>query len=101
MIPMLYRYEFWAPYVSIAAGFDYAIQAGTTLSRTQGLTTANGDQYRSHWGWVTSLQVKQDIGEDLSVLLDLRYRKGLASAIQSSTVSFTSIGLGIVKNLSF
>ncbi len=98
-IPLLYRYNFWEPYFSIAAGVDYAIQGGTTIP------TGTSNNYESHFGALASLAAKQDIGEDLSIVLDLRYRVGLATgAVYQSTqmnVSWVSVAVGIEKHLEY
>lgn len=108
-IPLLYRYWFWEPYLSIAAGVDYAIEGGTELSTSTG-PIANGiGSFQSHFGAVASLEAKQDVGENLSVVLDVRYRMGLKNAMEYQSTStgtttnvkasFTTISIGIMKHL--
>ena len=105
--PLLYRYEFWEPYLSLAAGFDYAVEGGTQINVNGASAGASNLSYQSHFGAVLSFQAKQDLGEDLSVVLDLRYRMGLGSAIDApngvtstaTKLNFTSIGIGISKHL--
>jgi hypothetical protein len=96
-LPLLYRYEFFAPYLSIATGLDYAIEGGTLSSLAGQLTGTNA--YQSHFGWVTSFQAKQDVGENLSIVFDLRYRQGLSPGVLNSRISFMTFGLGLIKHL--
>ena len=107
-LPLLYRVELWAPYVSFAAGMDYGIVGGTQVSVNGPLQGATVN-YVSHFGAVASLQIKQDVGENLSLMLDVRYRVGMRDALSvpdpsqgistASTLRMTSIGIGLVKHL--
>ncbi len=103
VLPLMYRYIFLPPFFSVAVGADYAVVGTNNLSvsgtQVNGLTSG----YRSHFGAQMSVAVSQDLGENLSAVLDLRYRGGLANAItfgnEGSKYSFWIIGLGIQKHL--
>jgi hypothetical protein len=103
ILPLMYRYTFLPPFFSIAIGGDYAVVGTNNLSvggaQVNGLTSG----YRSHFGAQVSFEINQDLGEDLSIVLDLRYRAGLANAItygtEGSKYNFWVIGLGIQKHL--
>ena len=105
MIPLMYRYVFLPPFLSLAVGGDYAVAGNTTLAVTgtplAGLTSASS--YKSHFGAQVSLAAVQDLGENLGVVLDLRYRAGLGNAIyfgsQATKYDVTIISLGIQKRL--
>ena len=99
----MYRYIFFPPFFSIAVGPDYAVVGTNSLSvsgtQVNGLTSG----YRSHFGGQVSLDINQDLGENMSAVLDFRYRGGLANAISfggvGSKYNFFIIGLGIQKHL--
>lgn len=101
ILPVMYRLHFLPPFFSFAIGGDYAA-VGTSNVTTQGVTSAS-TAYRSHFGAQASVQATQDLGENISAVLDCRYRKGLASAVTINNVSsnydFWSISLGIQKHL--
>lgn len=103
ILPVMYRYTFFPPFFSVAVGGDYAVVGTTSLS--VGGTQVNGitSGYRSHFGLQVSLEANQDLGEDISLVLDLRYRAGLANAItygnEGSKYNFAIIALGIQKHL--
>lgn len=103
ILPLMYRYVFFPPFLSIAVGGDYAVVGTNNLS--VGGTQVNGltSGYRSHFGAQASFEVNQDLGEDLSLVLDIRYRAGLANAItygtEGSKYNFWVIALGIQKHL--
>ncbi len=103
IIPLMYRYSFFPPFFSLGVGFDYAV-VGTNNVITKGTQVSGlNSGYRPHFGAQVSVQTTQDLGEDLSAVLDLRYRTGLAPAInygtESSKYNFWIIALGIQKHL--
>lgn len=103
ILPLMYRYIFLPPFFSIAVGTDFAVVGTNNLSvggtKVNGLTSG----YRSHFGAQISLEANQDLGENLSGVLDIRYRGGLADAItfgnEGSKYNFWIIALGIQKHL--
>lgn len=103
ILPLMYRYTFFPPFLSAALGVDYAVVGTNNLSvsgtQVNGLTSG----FRSHFGAQASLEANQDLGEDISLVLDVRYRAGLATAISYGSVqskyNFWVIGLGIQKHL--
>ena len=103
ILPLMYRYIFLPPFFSVAVGMDYAVVGTNSLSvsgtQVNGLTSG----YRSHFGTQVSLEANQDLGENLSGVIDVRYRGGLANAISfggtGSKYNFWIIGLGIQKHL--
>ncbi len=101
ILPLLYRFNFLPPFFSLAAGLDYAV-VGTSNIVAKGVTTSS-DEYRSHFGAQASFQVTQDLGENLSAVLDFRYRNSLANAAtinnDGSKYQLWVIGLGIQKHL--
>lgn len=101
ILPLIYRLHFLPPFFSLGIGGDYAV-VGTSNVTTQGVTSVN-PAYKSHFGAQASLQATQDLGENISAVLDLRYRKGLADAVTINSVSsrydFWAISLGIQKHL--
>lgn len=103
ILPLMYRYSFFPPFFSLGLGFDYAV-VGTnnlSISGSQAIGVTSG--YQSHFGAQVSAMASQDLGEDISLVLDLRYRAGLADAITYSNVgskyNFFIIALGIQKHL--
>jgi hypothetical protein len=105
MLPLLYRYTFLAPFFSVAAGFDYALVGtrGLTVSGASLPTSTVGSGFRGHWGLEFSFQAAQDLGENLSLVLDVRRRQGLADAIalsgEGTRLHFTMVGLALQKRL--
>jgi len=103
ILPLMYRYIFLPPFLSAAIGLDYAV-CGSSLLSVSG-SQANGitSGYKSHFGAEVSLEANQDLGENLSLALDFRYRQGLAPAISFNNVgsnyNFLIIALGIQKHL--
>lgn len=105
IFPLMYRIHFFPPFFSFAFGGDYAVVGTTNLiydGNTLAINNINSG-YLSHFGAQASLQATQDLGEDLSLVLDLRYRKGLGTSINLSGAepkySFFMVGLGIQKHL--
>jgi len=103
ILPLMYRYVFFPPFFSVAAGVDYAVVGSTNLSVSGNQVAGLTSGYQSHFGVQASLEANQDLGENLSLVLDLRYRQGLATAISFNNVgshyNFFIIGLGIQKHL--
>lgn len=105
VFPLMYRIHFFPPFFSFAFGGDYAV-VGTTNLIYDGTPLAINNinsGYLSHFGAQASLQATQDLGEDLSIVLDMRYRKGLGTSINLSGAepkySFFIVALGIQKHL--
>ena len=103
ILPLMYRYTFLPPFFSVAAGVDFAVVGSTNLSVSGSQVSGLTSGYQSHFGVQASLEANQDLGENLSLVLDLRYRQGLANAISFNNVgshyNFFIIGLGIQKHL--
>ena len=101
----MYRYVVFPPFLSIAAGLDYALVGNNeVLIGGSALTTNPTSGYKSHFGYEISAEASQDLGENLSAVLDVRYRGGLGNAIyytdqEVSKYSFWIIALGIQKHL--
>lgn len=103
ILPLMYRYTFFPPFFSLGLGVDYAVVGTNNLSVSGSQVTGLTSGYLSHFGVQVSAQANQDLGENLSAVLDLRYRAGLADAITFSNVgakyNFFIIALGIQKHL--
>lgn len=103
ILPLMYRYVFFPPFFSIAVGGDYAVVGTSSLSVGGSQVTGLTSGYQSHFGAQASFAVNQDLGENMSAVLDLRYRQGLANAITFNNVgsrySYWIIALGIQKHL--
>jgi hypothetical protein len=104
IIPLLYRVYVLPPFFSVAFGADYAILSNNQVEvagSSLGPSASSG--FRSHFGLEGSLEALQDLGENLSAVLDLRYRYGLADAINlnGTGVRYQTfiISLGIQKRL--
>ncbi len=105
IFPLLYRFTFFPPFYSFGIGADYAVVGTSNLIFDGNPLPSNNinSGYLSHFGAQASLQATQDLGENLGIVLDLRYRKGLGTAISVSGAdtkySFFIIALGIQKHL--
>lgn len=104
ILPVLYRIPVFSPFVSFGFGPDFAVRGGTSYTiQGTSLASAPSSGFRSHFGGQLSLQAAQDIGENLSAVLDLRYRRGIGPAISvqstTSTLSTIMFSLGIQKRL--
>lgn len=101
IIPMLYRYAFFEPFFSIAVGPDFAIVGNRSLTANGTPISGPASGYRGHWGLEASFEAAQDLGENLSAVLDVRYRMGLASAVsfggQGTKFHFWGLALGLQK----
>ena len=103
-IPILYRIYVLPPFVSVALGPDYAI-LGYNRVTVDGGNVADGfsSGYKSHFGFEADVQALQDLGENLSGVLDFRYRYGLADALHIDGVGMRyqafTISLGLQKRL--
>lgn len=107
ILPVLYRFVFLPPFLSLAAGFDYALVGNSAIVSSDLLNPSSG--YKSHFGYEVGIEAVQDVGENLGAVLDVRYRAGIGNAIslpsESSPVQnsvkydFLIIGLGIQKRL--
>lgn len=101
IFPLLYRYAFWEPFFSIAAGFDYAAvgSRGASVNGTPIASVSSG--FRGHWGAQFGFEAAQDLGENISAVLDVRYRLGLADAIsfgsEGTKVNLWLLGIGLQK----
>lgn len=105
ILPLMYRFDFFPPFFSIAAGLDYAVVANNEILLGGSAISSVSSGYKSHWGFQVGMAAVQDIGENLGVMLDVRYRGGLAPAIAfqnnggSTKYNFWVVGLGIQKRL--
>jgi hypothetical protein len=103
IFPLMYRFYAIPRVLSIAAGGDYALVSNTNLtvggSPVDGVTTG----YKSHFGVEASIEAAKDMGENLSLVLDVRYRAGLGNALyygtQNVKYNFTVIAVGLQKFL--
>jgi hypothetical protein len=103
IVPVLYRYEIVPPFLSMALGADYAIQGSTNIAANGSLGNAASTEFQNHFGLEASLEAAQDLGEDLSLVLDIRYRYALGDAItlsnQALKYNFTMVAIGFQKRL--
>lgn len=104
ILPLMYRFTFLPPFFSFALGVDYAVEGNTKIDVGGTLNGSGGSSgYRSHFGYQGSLAAAQDLGENLSAVLDFRYRGGLGEAIAFDGVNtkynFFTIALGLQKHL--
>lgn len=101
IIPLLYRFDLRSPFFSLGIGPDYATFGSSQLSVNNASIVSSS--YQSNFGAEVSFQASQEIGEDLSVVLDLRYRKGLGDAItfsnEGTKFNFALFALGLQKRL--
>ena len=108
MFPVLYRVPIYDPFVSIAVGFDYAVVGNNTLTAGGGVLNGISSNYQNHFGAQVSLELTQDVGENMSIVLDGRYRRGLANGVAvtntdqtvtNSKYNLIIVALGIQKRL--
>jgi len=104
ILPLQYRIPLYAPFFSFSFGPDFALKGSTSYSIEGAVVNPSASGYKSHFGLQSSLQAAQDLGENLSAILDLRYRQGLNTAItvinsQTTRIHFFMISLGIQKRL--
>jgi hypothetical protein len=104
ILPLQYRIPIYAPFLSFSFGPDFALKGSTSYSIEGASVSPSASGYKSHFGVQSSLQVSQDLGENLSAILDLRYRQGLNTAItvingQTTRLNLFMISLGIQKRL--
>jgi hypothetical protein len=103
IIPLLYRIYVLPPFLSIALGPDYAVLGTNAISIHDSSVGTGTGGYHSHFGLEGSIEAVQDVGENLGIVVDLRYRRGLANAIilDGTSVRYDSfmISLGIQKQL--
>jgi hypothetical protein len=103
ILPLLYRFTFLPPFFSIGVGVDYAVVGTNNLTVAGTSVSGQSSGYQSHFGAQVSFEANQDLGENLSAVLDVRYRAGLANAITISSegakYNFWIIALGIQKHL--
>ncbi|MBU6154337.1 MAG: hypothetical protein KGP28_08565 [Bdellovibrionales bacterium] len=104
ILPLHYRIPIYSPFLSLSLGPDFALKGGTSYTIEGASVSPSASGYKSHFGVQSGLQASQDLGENLSAILDLRYRHGLNSAIsvinsQSTRLNFFMISLGIQKRL--
>ncbi len=101
LLPVLYRFEFLPPFFSFGIGPDYAFVGSNTLSTTQGNFSTSA--FSNNLGAEASLQGAQDVGENLSIVLDIRYRMGLQDSISFNGVpskfNFLMFAFGLQKRL--
>ena len=101
LIPLLYRFEVLPPFLSIGIGPDYAFVGSNTLSTNFGNYSTSA--FSNNLGAEASLQATQDLGENLSAVLDIRYRMGLQDSItfngSPSKFNFLLFALGLQKRL--
>ena len=104
IIPLLYRVYVVPPFLSLAIGPDYAILSNTQIELNSSSLGGNySSGYRSHFGLEASAEALQDLGENLSAVLDVRYRYGLADTINLDGTGLRYqayiISIGIQKRL--
>ena len=104
ILPLQYRIPIYAPFLSLAIGPDFALKGSTSYAIEGASVNPSASGYKSHFGVQSSVQVSQDLGENLSAILDLRYRHGLNTAItvinsQTTRLNLFMISLGIQKRL--
>jgi len=104
ILPIQYRIPLVSPFLSLSLGPDFALKGSTSYTIAGASVNPSASGYKSHFGVQSSLQASQDVGENLSLLLDLRYRQGLNSAItvinsQTTRLNLFMISLGIQKRL--
>ena len=112
IIPLIYRYSFYEPFFSLGVGFDYAAVGNTalTVNGAPYNIASNNSGYQSHFGAEISGEATQDLGENLSAVLDVRYRMGLSNGITflnldptvtsaQSKYNFFMIAIGLQKRL--
>lgn len=93
IIPLLYRLPVIPPFFSLAIGPDFAILGSNATSIDGSALSGSNDGFKSHFGAEISAEAVQDLGENLSAVMDLRYRHGFGDAISVKNAS-TSQGLG-------
>jgi hypothetical protein len=104
-IPILYRVYVLPPFVSVAFGPDYAIVGynRVTVAGAEVSSDASSSGYKSNFGLEADVQGLQDLGENLSAILDIRYRYGLGNAISvdGAGVRYQAfiISIGLQKRL--
>jgi hypothetical protein len=102
ILPIQYHLPIYLPYLSISIGPDFAIMGNTSYSYP-GSTLPSAEKFKSHFGAEVSVQASQDLGENLSAVIDLRYREGIGSAFtinnQSTRLNFFMTSFGIQKRL--
>lgn len=100
-LPLLYRFDLFPPFLTFAIGPDYGVVSSNVLSVNNGIYSSS--DYKNHFGAEVSLEVAQDLGENLSAVLDVRYRAGLGDAIvfnnQGTKLNFLLFALGLQKRL--
>jgi hypothetical protein len=101
IFPLLYRYTFLEPFFSVAAGIDYAAVGSRSATINGSPISGVSSGFRGHWGAQIGLEAEQDLGENLSAVLDVRYRAGLADAIafggEGTKINFWWLALGLQK----
>ena len=102
IIPLLYHFSIYPPFLSMSLGPDFALK-GNTHYTIQGPSISPSDSgFQSHFGAQASLQTTQDLGENISAIIDIRYRLGLSHAIsilstETTKFNFFMVSLGIQK----
>jgi hypothetical protein len=103
IIPLMYRIYVVPPFISVALGVDYAILSTSSVEVAGSQIGNYSSGYRSHFGLEGSVEALQDLGENLSAVLDVRYRYGLANTLSLSGVGVRYqayiISLGLQKRL--
>lgn len=103
IIPLMYRINILPPFFSLAVGGDYAVESSTSFSVSGAQLSSTTNGYQNHFGAQVSLEAVQDVGENLSILFDARYRQGLGTAItinsQAIKYNFLMLGIGLQKRL--
>ena len=104
ILPVLYRYSFYEPFFSIAVGLDYAFIGNTAVSVVgTPINNPATSGYQSNFGGEISFEASQDLGENLSLVFDARYRRGFQNAITfentTSKFHFVMLALGLQKAL--
>jgi hypothetical protein len=103
ILPLMYRLPIYAPFFSFAVGLDYAVASSTNFSVGGATLASTTNGYQNHFGAQVSVEAVQDLGENLGLVLDARYRQGLSSAITLNSAhvnyNFVMIGIGLQKRL--
>jgi hypothetical protein len=103
LFPVMYRVDVLPPFLNFAIGPDFAYMGNTSYSIAGASVGSNASGFKSHFGAQASIQGTQDLGENLSAVLDIRYRQAIGNAIavsgQSAQFNFFMISLGLQKRL--
>jgi hypothetical protein len=103
MIPLMYRIPIYEPFFSLGVGADYAIVGNTAITAAGTQLSSLTSGYKGNFGVEISGEATQDVGENLSIVFDARYREGLQKAITydgvDSKYNFLIFSIGLQKRL--